>query len=282
MGQRLDGHQHFWTRERAQRGDYHWMPDEGTLREEHDPQRLQPELARSGVGGTILIQAAHFLEETRFLLGLATETEFVLGVTGWVPLERPDALETLGELAKNEYLKAIRLMIHDLPDPLWVTRPQVRRNLHGLADLGQRLEVLTYSEHLPAVYDVLAAIPELPAVINHISKPVYLWGDDGEWRTWMSRHAQRPNTYCKLSGMFSEVGTQWTEESLRPYVDFVFEQFGTDRVIFGSDWPVSRQIMEYPQVVAHTGDLVSALSPDEALAFWRTNGEQFYGVRLEP
>jgi L-fuconolactonase len=282
VGYRLDCHQYFWSQERVTRGDYPWMPDDGLLREDYDPGRLEPELSKAGVGGTILIQAAHSLEETRFLLGLATETESVLGVTGWVPLDRADALETLGELAKNEYLKAVRSMIHDLPDPLWITRPQVRRNLHGLADLGQRFEVLTYSEHLPAVYDVLAAIPELPAVINHISKPVYLWGDDGDWRHWMARHAQRPNTYCKLSGMFTEVGPQWTDEGLRPYVDYIFEWFGTDRVIFGSDWPVSRQIMEYPQVVKATSSLVSSLSPDEAEAFWRTNGEQFYGVRIEP
>jgi L-fuconolactonase len=82
--------------------------------------------------------------------------------------------------------------------------------------------------------------------------------------------------------MFTEVGPQWTDEGLRPYVDYIFEWFGTDRVIFGSDWPVSRQIMEYPQVVKATSSLVSSLSPDEAEAFWRTNGEQFYGVRIEP
>ena len=258
------------------------MPDEGPLREDHLPERLAPELRRAGVGAPIAIQAAQSIDETRFLMDIAGETEFVLGVTGWVPLERPDALDTLGELAKNEYLKAIRPMIHDLQDPLWITRPQVRRNLHGLADLGQRLELLTYSEHLPAAYDVLAAIPELPAVINHMSKPVYLWGDDAQWRTWMSRHAQRPNTYCKLTGMVTEVGPQWTEEGLRRYVDYVFEQFGTERVIFGSDWPISRQLLQYHEVVELTANLVTSLSPREAEGFWRTNGEHFYGVQIEP
>lgn len=282
MGPRLDAHQQFWTRDRMNLGGYPWLPDESPLRDDYDPARLRSELAGAGVGGTIVVQAAQSVEETRYLLGLATENDFVLGVAGWVPLDHPEALETLGELAKNEHLKAVRPMVHDLPDPLWITRPQVRRNLHGLANLGQRLELLTFSEHLPAVYDVLAAIPELPAVLNHISKPVYLWGDDDDWRTWMSRHAQRPNTFCKLSGMFTEVGPQWTEHALRPYVDYVFEQFGTERVIFGSDWPVSQQVLDYPAVVRNTASLVSSLSPDEAEAFWRINAEHFYGVRVEP
>lgn len=277
---RLDCHQHFWSVERIARGDYDWMPEHGLLREDYVPERLAPQLEAAGVGGTIVIQAAQTIEETRFLLDLAARTEFVRGVTGWVALDRPDAIDTLAELADDPYLRAVRPMIHDLPDPFWVLRPQVRRGLRGLLELGQRFEVLTYAEHLGAAHEALESIPELPAVINHLSKPVYDWRDDGQWRTWMARHAERPATYCKLSGMLTEVGPGWTDAHFRPYVDFIFEHFGADRVFFGSDWPVSRQLLDYPEVIALTERLVSALSPEEAQAFWRGNGERFYGVRV--
>lgn len=131
--QRLDSDHHLWTLERVERGDYHWMPDGGPLREDYPPERLQPELRAANVGGTIVVQAAQTVEETRFLLDLARDTGFVLGVTGWAPLDRPDAIETLSELAEDERLRAVRPMIHDLPDPDWISRPQVRQNLHRLA-----------------------------------------------------------------------------------------------------------------------------------------------------
>lgn len=172
-GQRLDSHHHFWTLERIERGDYHWMPDGGPLREDYLPERIEPELRAAGVDGIIVVQAAQSVEETRFLLDLAGETDFVLGVTGWAPLDRPDATETLAELAEDEHLRAVRPMIHDLLDPDWISRPEVRRNLHRLAGLGLRFEVLSYAEHLPPVYDALAEAAELPAVINHLSKPAY-------------------------------------------------------------------------------------------------------------
>ena len=277
---RLDSHHHLWTLARIERGDYHWMPEEGQLRDDHLPERLAPELERAGVGGTIVIQAAQTVDETRFLLDLARDTDFVVGVTGWAPLDRPDAMETLTELAENDYLRAIRPMIHDIPDRGWISRPQVRENLRSLAGLGLRFEALTYTEHLPPVYDALEEIPELPAVINHLSKPAYRWEDDEEWRRWMSRLAERPNTYCKLSGMLTEVGPGWTEAHCKPYVNFLFETFGAGIVMFGSDWPVSRQLLEYPDVVALTERLVSPLTPREAEAFWRTSAEAFYGVRV--
>lgn len=281
-GLRLDCHHHLWSVDRIAQGGYEWMPDGGLLREDYLPERLAPHLSHAGVGGSVVIQADPSVAETHFLLDLARTTDFVLGVTGWVPLDQPSSIDLLAELAQNPYLRAIRPMIHDIPDPLWATHPQVRRGLRVMSELGLRFEVLTFAEHLPAAHTALASIPELPAVINHLSKPVFHWADDGEWRTWMARHAERPTTFCKLSGMLTEVGPGWRDSHFQPYVDFLFEHFGPERVIFGSDWPVSRQLLDYPDLLELTARLVSALSPQEAECFWRRNGERFYGVEVPP
>ena len=79
---RLDAHHHLWSAARVERGDYHWMPTDGALRGDHLPERLAPALEATGVGGTIVVQAAPTVDETRFLLELAHTTDFVLGVTG--------------------------------------------------------------------------------------------------------------------------------------------------------------------------------------------------------
>lgn len=278
-GRRLDAHHHLWSAARVERGDYPWMPTDGPLRGDHLPEHLTPALEATGVGGTIVVQAAPSVEETRFLLELAHATDFVLGVTGWVALDRPEDAELLAEFAADEYLRAVRPMIHDLPDPNWVIRPQVHANLERLVEMGLRFEALTRTEHLPAIDAALEAVPELPAVINHLSKPTYRPDADDQWRQWMLRLAERPNTWCKLSGMLTEVGPGWSPAQFQPYADFLFETFGADRVMFGSDWPVSRQLLEYPDVVALTDQLVAELGPAELDAFWAHTAERFYGVR---
>ena len=274
---RLDSHHHLW---RVDRGDYHWMPNDGPLREDYLQDRLQSELAAAGVGGTILVQAAQTVDETRFLLDLANEIGPVLGVTGWVDLERDDALETVSELSGEALLLAIRPMLHDLEDPAWISRAPVVRNLRELVGIGQRFEVLSFAEHLPAAYDALTAVPDLPVVIDHLSKPTYDPDRDADWRTWMLRFAQRPGTYCKLSGMVTEVGPAWSLDTFKPYAEFLLEAFGTDRVMFGSDWPVCRQVAEYRDVLGLAEALINELAPDAAEAFWHANAERFYGVSV--
>ena len=276
MAGRLDAHQHFWTRERIDRGDYPWMPGTGPMREAYTPERLAPELGSAGVEGTIVVQAAESVGETRFLLELAAATDFVVGVTGWAPLDRPEGLETLAELAADDHLRAVRPMLHDLPDPEWIARPDVRRSLRGLVELGLRFEVLSRTEHLAPVAGVLADIPELPAVVDHISKPAFRWDEDGDWRDGMARLAECPSTCCKLSGLVTEVGPGWTPADFEPYAAFVLEAFGPERVMFGSDWPVCRLAAEYGDVVRLAERLTSSLSASEADAVWRGTAERFY------
>lgn len=278
---RIDSHHHLWQ---VDRGDYHWMPaagpDAGPLREDYLADRLLPELEAAGVAGTVLVQAAQTVAETEFLLDLANDVEVVLGVTGWVPLQHPNSLEQVHDLAKRGPMVAVRPMLHDLDDPEWILQPEVRRNLSGLVALSQRFEVLSFPEHLPAAYEALSAVPELPVVIDHLSKPTYDWDTDQTWRTWMSRFAERPDTWCKLSGMVTEAGPNWTYERFRPYVDFIFETFGPQRAMFGSDWPVCRQVAEYGDVVDLAEQLARELTPEEQRGFWHDNAARFYGVDL--
>ncbi|RZQ63082.1 amidohydrolase family protein [Amycolatopsis suaedae] len=277
---RLDTHQHLWSLDRIERGDYPWMPDDGPLREEYLPGRLRPELERTGVGATIVVQAAPSVQETRYLLELARDTDFLVGVTGWAALDDRGAPDVLAGLAADPLLLAIRPMIQDLPDPEWITTPTVRTALRAMAELGLRFEALTLPHQLPAAYRALAEVPELPVVINHLSKPGYDWGTDGDWREWLARFARRPGTVCKLSGMVTEVGPQWTPSRFVPYTEFVFEEFGPDRVLFGSDWPVCRLAAEYADVVKLAGTLLHRIGLTETDGFWHGNGERFYGVSL--
>jgi L-fuconolactonase len=120
-------------------------------------------------------------------------------------------------------------------------------------------------------------------VIDHLAKPYIRRGIVEPWRTDLASAAENPNVFCKLSGMITEADPEsWRVSDLVPYVDIALETFGTSRVMFGSDWPVSNLAGTYPEVV---GALESALaliwgspSPiDKAQVFGR-NAELFYSL----
>ena len=98
----------------------------------------------------------------------------------------------------------------------------------------------------------------------------------------MGRTASRYSSaasWRKFSGMLTEVGPGWSPAQFQPYADFLFETFGADRVMFGSDWPVPSQILAYTDVVALTDHLVNESGSAEVDAFWAHTAERFYGVR---
>lgn len=271
---RIDAHQHYW---RVERGDYHWMPSGGPLHRDWMPLDLAQLNKAAGVTGTVAIQAAQTVAETEFLLELASHPEnSILAVVGWVDLDSDHAAADLERLATDPRLRAIRPMLQDLHDPAWILRPRVLGNLRRLADFGLAYEVLSYPGHLPHVLDAIDHIPDVPVIIDHLSKPIYSEPPPEFWRSMIARFAERPQTAVKVSGMVTEVGQRWAADDMRPNVDAVIEAFGPNRIMFGSDWPVCLQAADHASVVSLAEAMVSRLSPDEQEDFWARTAQTYY------
>jgi L-fuconolactonase len=236
-GTRIDAHQHFW---RVERGDTRWLTrDLAPLYRDFEPADLEPHLARAGIGATVLVQAADSLAETRFLLEIAARTSFVAGVVGWVPLEDPEAPRIIAELARDSALVGLRPMLQDLGEDDWILRAELEPALEALTAAGLVFDALVKPRHLAHLATFGERHPELRIVIDHAGKPDIAGGSQVElWRTDLRRLAARANTWCKLSGLASEAARGWTAVDLQPFVDAVFECFGPERVVWGSDWPV--------------------------------------------
>jgi L-fuconolactonase len=278
---RIDSHQHYW---KVERGDYHWMtPSVPVLYRDYLPADLRPSLLRHNVQKTILVQAAQTVAETDFLLDLAGQDATIAGVVGWLDLEAPDFAAQFRQYRTNPKFIGIRPMLQDLADDRWILRPQVLAALRVIADADFPFEFLTYPRHLPFVSQVLELVPNLRAVIDHISKPEIRAHKLEPWRTWLARLAQHPNLYCKVSGMITEADhVHWTPDDLRPYIDHVIQSFGFDRIMFGSDWPVCLCAGSYDQVIAALREILSSqlddktepkLFGDNALRFYKLNSE---------
>jgi L-fuconolactonase len=234
---RIDAHQHFWDIRRYQ---YPWTPPgESPLRRNYVPQDLEPILKRNRFEGSVVVQANTILDETRWLLELASEHEFIRGVVGWVDLTNPRRGAALDEFQRHPKFKGVRHLVHDEPDMNWLSRANVIAGLRELARRGIPYDLLLRPEHLKIVPGVAEKVPGLPMVVDHIAKPPIAAGRMDGWAEDMAVVAKIPNVYCKLSGMITEADPHgWKAEQLRPYVSHVLNLFGPDRLMFGSDWPV--------------------------------------------
>ena len=95
----------------------------------------------------------------------------------------------------------------------------------------------------------------------------------------MKEIAKQENVYCKLSGMITEADfNDWTPKQIEPYMDLVLSAFGSDRVMFGSDWPVCLVAGDYSEVKRLITDFISGLSPREQSKIMGTNAIRFYNL----
>jgi L-fuconolactonase len=276
---RVDAHHHVWT---LSRGDYGWLqptPALAPIYRDFTIADLRPLLAAAGIDATVLVQAAPTLAETRFLLDVARASSgIVRGVVGWADLGAPDAIETLGALARDPLLKSVRPMLQDLADPEWIARPELQPALAALPQLGMRFDALIKPVHLRSLLRALERHPDLEAVVDHCAKPDIAAPRWQPWADDIAALARESSAHCKLSGLVTEAGARWTVEALRPYLDHVLDCFGPKRVLWGSDWPVVALAASYDAWSSASDTLLAGLSPVDHEAIRGGNARRFYGL----
>ena len=276
---RIDAHQHFW---RLSRGDYAWLSADLTpLYRDFEPADLLPHLRQTGIVGTVLVSAAPTAAETRFLLELADANDLIAGVVGWFDMEAPDAARQLAELAEHPKLVGVRPMIQDLPDDEWMLRPALDAAYEAVIHRDLVFGALVLTRHLPHLATLVDRFPELRVVVDHGAKPeisagVAGWRDYTAWRDGLEALARPGTAACKLSGLVTEAGRHWRWQNLRPFAETLVELFGSDRVLWGSDWPVVELAGGYEAWWNATECLLAGRSADERDAILGGNAGRVY------
>ena len=272
---RIDTHQHFW---KIGKYDYVWMsPEMGVLLNDYGPEALQPELKGSKIDKSVLVQTISSLEETKWFLELADDNSFIAGVVGWVDLKDPTVGYILDEIRQNPKLVGIRHQVHDEPDETWLVRDDVKNGLRELEKRSLAYDLLIRQQHLQVSANTAKAFPELPLVVDHIAKPAIARKQWDDWAKGMKLLADCDNVFCKLSGMITEADpNNWKPEDFRPYVEYLIGVFGTQRCMFGSDWPYCLLAGTYSQVIEVLQESTQILSSCEQNDIWGGTAERFY------
>jgi L-fuconolactonase len=174
-------------------------------------------------------------------------------------------------------LVGVRHIVQAEPDSEFLLRPDFQRGVDLLDGFGMTYDILIRPQHLPAACSFADRNPGLRLVVDHLAKPRIAAGLMEPWATDFRELAERPNVHLKASGLVTEAHWgSWTAEQLRAYLDVAFDAFGTERIMFGSDYPVCLLAASYEQVVSVVTGYTAALSEDERRLILADNAIEFY------
>jgi len=245
----IDTHTHFYDPSRPQ--GVPW-PDPGdqvlyrTVLPEHGKAVAAPE----GVTGTVVVEASAWLADNQWILDLAAQDGFLLGLVGHIDPGRPEFGAELERFAANPLFRGIRCGGRYFAD---INQGTFLADMALLATKNLQLDVLLNHDYFGGVIQLAQRLPTLPIVVNHIG----LMPIDGKVITpeWVSRYQQlaaQPNIYMKVSGLIELSVIRpapAVHDFYRPTLDVLWQAFGEDRLIYGSNWPVCEIAGTYAQCI---------------------------------
>ncbi len=273
---RIDAHNHFWKFDPVRDA---WIDESmGVIRRDFLPEEFASVLKQNGIDGTVAVQADQSEEETMFLLGLANKNDCIKGVVGWIDLQAPDIDQRLDHFDQYKLLKGFRHIAQAEKNDFLVSE----RFMNGIKALSLSrftYDLLVFPPQLPAAVELVKRFPDQAFVLDHIAKPYVKKREINVWAKNIQELAANDNVWCKISGLVTEADWNvWKTEDFYPYLDVITSAFGTDRLMFGSDWPVCLLAAEYSQVLKIVEDYYRTFSEAERSKIFGGNAKAFYDL----
>lgn len=276
---KIDAHQHFWKYDPV---EYDWIDDSmSLLKKDFLPEHLTTELSNCGFDGCIAVQARQTEEESRFLLDLARQNNFIKGVVGWVDLRNKKVHERLEILSKNKLLKGIRHIVQSEPDD-FMLKKDFQNGISVLKQFNLTYDILIYPRQLISAIELVNHFPDQHFVIDHIAKPSIKEQKIESWKSGIMELALAPNVFCKISGLVTEADRKyWEPEDFTSYLDVIFDVFSIDHLMVGSDWPVCLLAAGYKQVMVIIEDYTRNFNKEDVAKVFGGNAIRFYDLETD-
>jgi L-fuconolactonase len=224
----IDSHVQFW---KFNKKTTTWLsPEMKALRAHHLPEHISLAFKRNGIDGCIAVAPAASELETRFQVELAATHPVIKAIVGWMDGAASNYEESLDHFLQFPVIRGWKL------DPL--LPETVEKTIRRSRERYFVIELAVTANQLKESGTLLANYPWQSFVIEHCGQPGIRQNELSTWKPLIKEIAQLPHVYCKLSGLFTLAAwKEWSPGDFYPYLDAVFEAFGTDRLLFGSDWP---------------------------------------------
>lgn len=272
----IDTHTHFYDPTRPQ--GIPWPPkDNALLYRQVLPTHFRNLVEPEGVTGTIVVEASVWPEDNQWILDLAENEPFIVGFIGNLDPSDPNFESNLDRYAANPLFRGIRLgggriKNFSLDDFYAVAKKMTDRNLG--------IDLLIRAPELAAATALAARIPELHIVINHIAHvPVNGQAPDPDWVAGMRDIAQYPNVYMKGSAFVEMAQDTPAPNEVSYYVptlDVLWDIFGEDRIVYGSNWPVCERAAPYATVINIVSEYFNSKGKEAAEKYFWKNAKAAY------
>jgi L-fuconolactonase len=273
----IDAHQHFWNYHPEKQS---WIGDDmNQIQKDFLPKDLKVVLEKNNVESCISVQVDQNKEETLFQIDCTNHNQFIKGVVGWVDLFENDFIdEELVFYKQHSIVKGFRHILQGGANGIMLQKSFIN-NLNKLSRNGFTYDLLIYHHQLKEAIELLKEVPDLPIVLNHIAKPDIQGKKIEEWERQIKIIAKQQNLFCKISGLATEANwNHWNENELIPYLDIIVENFGTNRIMFGSDWPVCLVATSYERWLNFLKTYFSNFTKNERTNFFYNNCKSFYQI----
>lgn len=274
----IDSHQHFWKYDPVRDS---WIDDSmKELRRDFLPKDLAPLLKNNGIDGCVAVQANQSENETEFLLNLAQNNTFIKGVVGWVDLRADNIEERLEHYSSNNLFKGIRHIVQAESDDFMLGK-KFQNGISLLKQFDLTYDILVFPSQLRAAIQLVNKFPNQKFIIDHMAKPTIKNGKMVDWKKGIELLVRSQNVYCKVSGMVTEADWKnWKKGDFTKYLDVIFDTFGVDRILYGSDWPVCLLAAEYELQLEIIGEYIAKYSAEDKEKIMGGNAINFYNLNL--
>lgn len=274
---RIDSHQHFWKYDPVR--DNWITEDMSVIRKDFFPADLQPILKKNSFDGSVIVQSDQSEAENEFQLSNAAKHDFIKGVVGWTNLCSPDCENKLKYYQQFEKMKGFRHVLQGEKDRAFMLQPAFMKGIGLLRKYNFTYDILVFPDQLKHILDFVRAFPGQPFVIDHIAKPYIKDRKIDEWKKDIQAIARFENVSCKISGMVTEANWRnWKKEDFTPYLDVIIGSFGSNRVMYGSDWPVCLVAASYEKMLEIVAEYFYSFSKNEQELFFGGNAIKFYNL----
>ena len=275
----IDTHSHFYDPSRPQGVPWPGKDDKSLFRTVL-PRDYRAQPTTHPVTATVAVEASPWIEDNQWVLDLAASDKFIVGHVGNLPVGTKEFAGHLKRLAANPLFRGLRVGHGNLQEGL--AHPRYLADLDLLVKEDLELDVNGGPDLLPDVTRLARELPSLRIVINHLAN-VKIDGlaPPAAWRRDLEAAAQHKNVFLKVSALVEGTGrTDGTAprdvQFYQPTLDAAWECFGANRLIYGSNWPVSARFASLASVQGIVTDYFTAKGKDAVTKFFSRNAQTAY------
>ncbi len=270
----IDSHQHFWNYDPER--DTWITADMSAIQKDFYPDSAH--FNSLGIEACVAVQASSSEEETLFLLALAEQSDFIQGVVGWVDLQQSNIEDRLAYFSQFETLKGLRHIVQAEKDIHFLQRPEFQKGVKALDAFDYTYDLLILPHQLEDGIQFCRGL-EQKIVLDHLAKPPIKSGNLKAWKQSLQSFKELDHVYAKISGLVTEANwSTWTSEQMKEVIEVALEVFGTDRLMFGTDYPVLKLASDLTTWIKVYQEALSELSQTEQKKINEKNCQHFYAL----